>query len=33
MDMDTHKPMSSLDTDYRPDYEGKLIFYNFKINL
>lgn len=25
-DLDMHKPMNSLDTDYRPDYDGKLIF-------
>lgn len=26
IDIDIHKPMNSLDTDYRPDYDGKLIF-------
>lgn len=25
LDMDMHKPMNSLDTDYRPDYDGNYI--------
>lgn len=25
IDIDTHKPINSLDTDYRPDYDGKYI--------
>lgn len=25
IDIDTHKPMHSLDTDYRPNYDGKSI--------
>lgn len=24
MDMDMHKPMNSLDTDYRPNYDGRI---------
>jgi len=24
IDIDTHTPVNSLDTDYRPDYDGKL---------
>lgn len=24
MSMDMHKPMNSLDTDYRPNYDGKI---------
>jgi len=24
MDIDMHKPMNSLDTDYRPNYEGRI---------
>jgi len=24
IDIDTHTPTNSLDTDYRPDYDGKL---------
>lgn len=31
MDIDMHKPMSSLDTDYRPDYDGKLILVILKL--
>lgn len=26
IDIDVHNTMNSLDTDYRPDYEGKLSF-------
>lgn len=26
IDIDAHKPMNSLDTDYRPNYDGKSIY-------
>lgn len=26
LDIDMHKPVNSLDTDYRPDYDGEYIF-------
>lgn len=26
IDIDVHKPMNSLDTDYRPNYDGRIIF-------
>lgn len=29
IDIDAHKPTSPIDTDYRPNYDGKLIFNSF----
>lgn len=31
IDIDMHKPINSLDTDYRPNYDGKLIYCSFII--
>lgn len=28
IDIDMHKSVNLLDTDYRPDYDGKINFYN-----
>lgn len=33
IDIDMHKPMNPIDTDYRPNYDGKSIFIRFYIYL
>lgn len=33
IDIDMHKPINTLDTDYRPNYDGELIFNSFYIYL
>jgi len=32
MDIDMHKPMNSLDTDYRPNYEGRINTINLMLS-